>query len=113
MSVYVYLSGSNLANQRWTANVSIATRASIRGLAIGAGARTHPPAGAFLNSLDQSHHRPGEPRNPMSFRPTLESLEERTLLTHGKGIDHSLLTGEIEGEGQALLVHASVKLVIN
>ena len=49
----------------------------------------------------------------MSFRPTLESLEERTLLNHGKGIDHSLLTGEIEGEGQALRVHASIKIVID
>ena len=46
----------------------------------------------------------------MSFRPTLESLEERTLLNHGKGIHPSLLTGEIEGEGQALQVHASLRM---
>ena len=49
----------------------------------------------------------------MSFRPTLESLEERTLLNHGKGIHPSLLTGEIEGEGQALQVHASLRIVVD
>ena len=60
MSVYAYLSGSNLANQRWAANVSITTRLLAAASPLAPGHVRIPPAGAFLDSLDQSHHRPGE-----------------------------------------------------